>query len=61
MDLILYVIKFGILFAVASAAIWALSAFRAGQHDEKTNHLRGWILVGVMTVAAIAVAFLGHF
>lgn len=61
MDLMLYVIKFGILFAVASAAIWALSAFRPGQYDEKTNHLRGWILVGVMTVAAIGVAALGYF
>jgi hypothetical protein len=60
MDLMLYVIKFGILFAVASAAIWALSAFRAGKTDEKTNHMRGWFLVAIMTVAAIAVAFLGH-
>lgn len=61
MDFMLYAIKFGILFAVASAAIWALSGFRAGQYDEKTNHLRGWFLVGVMTVAAIGVALLGHF
>lgn len=60
MDLMLYAIKFGILFAIASAAIWALSAFRAGKTDERTNHIRGWLLVGIMTIAAIAVAFLGH-
>lgn len=61
MDFMLYAIKFGILFAVTSAAIWGLSGFRAGRSDEKTNHLRGWFLVAIMTVAAIAVAFLGHF
>ena len=61
MDLILYALKFGILFAVASAAIWGLSSFRAGRTDEKTNHLRGWFLVAIMTVAAIATALLGHF
>ncbi len=58
-DLWLMVVKFCVLFVVAHLAIEGLSRLKAGDHSERANHRRGWILVGVLTVAALALAMVG--
>jgi len=50
------VVKFCLLFLVAHVAIAVLSRHREGDTSERTNHRRGWWLVGIMTVAAVGLA-----
>ena len=50
-------LKVGILIVAAELAINTLSRYRAGDSSEQTNHRRGWMLVGIMTVVALGLAW----
>ena len=58
-DVWLMVVKFCILFVVAHVAIEGLSRLKAGDTSDSANHRRGWVLVGILTVAALALAMVG--
>lgn len=53
------VVKFCILFVIAHVAIEVLSRHRQNDRSERTNHRRGWWLVGIMTLAAVGLAMVG--
>jgi hypothetical protein len=55
--LIPILIKFALMFAIVSAAIHGLSMVKQGDDSEAANHKRGWLLVAVVTVAALAMAW----
>lgn len=50
------VIKFCVLFLIAHVAIEVLSRHKEGDTSDRTNHRRGWWLVGILTVAALGLA-----
>lgn len=57
MSIWLILIKVAILIVAAELAINTLSRYRAGDSSEGTNHRRGWMLVGIMTVVALGLAW----
>ncbi|WP_413206353.1 hypothetical protein [Rhodospirillum sp. A1_3_36] len=55
--LIPILIKFALMFAIVSAAIHLLSGVGKGEDAEADNRKRGWMLVGILTIAAAAMAW----
>ncbi|MCF8481645.1 MAG: hypothetical protein K9H25_14535 [Rhodospirillum sp.] len=55
--LIPILIKFALMFAIVSAAIHLLSGVGKGEDPWADNRKRGWLLVSIVTVTAVAMAW----
>lgn len=55
----LLIFKIAAVLLVVEVSVRVLSRLRAGDTSDRTNHLRGWLLVAVLTVTVAILAWIG--